>query len=188
MTWSARQIDIIRHGIRDRLTRRPASNIRGIHRIDVRVEERLQYEAESRNEPGLRMIIDEPADRGGSGRGPGPISHFLTGAATCLLNQFIRVSVSEGYDVTFTGAELRAEFSRGRGGRFEYISSTIEARGTLPRGGAEELLSQAEALCYIHNTLKAAVRMSTVLKLNGDVVAAHEGQSSSDVPELSANS
>jgi uncharacterized OsmC-like protein len=47
------------------------------------------------------MSVGEPVERGGSGEGTGPLSHFLTGAGSCLLNQFVRIAIAEGYDLAF---------------------------------------------------------------------------------------
>ena len=174
MTWTDEQLDTIRQGIEERRLTRDRSWIRALHRIEVQVIQGFSYRAHSAPDPGLTMTIDEPVDRGGTGKGPGPIAHFLTGAATCLLNQFIRVSISRGYDLDFVGMLMRAEFRRDLGGGFEHIACTIEATGSLPHDDAMLLVGQAEELCYVHNTLKRAVRMSTILNVSGLVVATHE--------------
>lgn len=141
--------------------------MRALERIEIEVVEGLSYVARNPHEPDGRMDVGEPADRGGTGQGNSPLSHFLVGAAACLLNQFIRVAVAEGYSVRFTAARARGEFRRQPGGGFERISCEIEAEGEVADETAAALTERAERLCYVHSTLSRAVEMTTILRLNG---------------------
>src|SRR5688572_8099993 len=95
MTPTLQQIEAIRAGVRQREAIRDPSRIRGVNRIQIEIRGTLAYEARNLSEPIGVMTIDEPEDRGGSGTGATPLSHFLAGVGACLLNQFIRVSIRE---------------------------------------------------------------------------------------------
>lgn len=164
---------IIAEGVRRREERRPQVAIRGIDRVDIVVLEGLSYEASSRGEPDGRMRIGEPVDRGGDGSGSSPLSHFLTGAGACLLNQFVRVSITDQLPLQFQGASVRGEFGREAGGRFEQLAFEIRATGTIDEPAAQQLLSRAERLCYVHQTLVASVEITTLLVVDGREVARH---------------
>ncbi len=167
MALTERQIDLIGDGVHKRERPSPAATIRGIDRVEISVEDGLHYRAREVDGQQTVMHIDEPPERGGQGTGNSPLGHFLTGAGACLLNQFVRIAIADGYDLTFSRARIRGEFSRDAGGAFERITSEVYADGSLLAAAAERLTERAESLCYVHNTLSRAVRMTTVLYLNG---------------------
>lgn len=167
------RIALITEGVRQREERREPVAMRGLDRIEISVIEGLSYEAVSRAEPHGPMHIGEPVDRGGDGTGATPLSHFLTGAGACLLNQFVRVSIAEGLALRFIGASVRGEFRREAGGRFQRIACEVQAEGSIGETAAESLMTRAERLCYVHQTLVAVVEMTTVLVVDGREVGRH---------------
>jgi uncharacterized OsmC-like protein len=164
--------EIIAAGIRRREAMTTSGPIRGLDRVDIRIVDLLAYEAQARGERGV-MRIGEPVDRGGDGEGSSPLAHFLTGCGACLLNQFVRIAISDGLPLTFGGATVRGEFGREVGGAFERIEVRVEGSGRLERDAADELVRRAERLCYLHQTLVHAVELTTVLVLDGEEAAVH---------------
>jgi uncharacterized OsmC-like protein len=160
------QVESIRAGVRHRESTIDRAGLRGLDQVEITVLEGLEYRARNPHEAGM-MQVGEPVDRGGTGEGSSPLSHFLTGAASCLLNQFIRSSVADDLPVRFTGAGARVEFSRAVGSGFERITVQIQGLGTLSTSEAQALVARAEQLCYIHVTLRRVVRMTTILVLDG---------------------
>jgi Predicted redox protein, regulator of disulfide bond formation len=116
------------------------------------------------------MKVDEPPDRGGTATGPSPLLHFLAGVGTCLLTQFLRVSIAEGYNLRYTGAKVRGEYTRCMGGVYESIVCDVRAEGVLSEADAERLAERAEAHCIAHSTLKKVIKITTVFHLNGQEV------------------
>lgn len=167
MTVTPGQVEIIRAGVRAREGSRGPEWIRGIDRIEIEVGEGLSYRARALAEPNAVMTVDEPSERGGTGQGNTPLAHFLAGAGSCLLNQFVRVAIADDYDLRFVRARVRGEFHRNLGGGFEHVTSEIYGEGRLSDDQAESLTQRAEALCCVHNTLSKAIRMTTVFHLNG---------------------
>ena len=159
--------EIIRKGVRSREALNDPERIRGIHRITIEVEEGLRYRAKAAGETPHAMIVDEPPERGGTGAGESPLAHFLTGAGSCLLNQYIRVAVADGLDVTFTSMNVRGDARRDVGGGFEHIQQELFAEGTISEEAMAVLAERAEGFCYVHNTLKGSVKITTVVNLNG---------------------
>ena len=96
-----------------------------------------------------------------------PSSTSSPGAATCLLNQFIRLAVARDIDVQFEEMSARGERDRGIGGAFRHITQEVYARGSASQQQVEELTAQAEAFCYVHATLSKSVAMTTVVHVNG---------------------
>ncbi len=157
------QVERIRAGLRTREETADPIGMRGIERIEIEVVGGLAYEARNPHEPAGLMRIGEPVERGGSGIGSSPLSHFLTGTAACLLNQFVRIAAAERYAMDFTGATARGEFRRESGGGFQRITCEIHARGELSDELAQGLVERAERLCYVHCTLSRVVEMTTIL-------------------------
>ena len=164
---------IIAEGIRRREESRDPATMRGIDRVEIVVRDGLSYEARNPHEPDSVMRVGEPIDRGGDGSGASPLSHFLTGAGACLLNQFVRVSITEGLPLSFEGASVRGEFRREAGGRIQRLTCEVRATGSVDEASAEALMARAERLCYVHQTLVGSVEMTTVLVVDGQTVARH---------------
>lgn len=177
---------VIAEGIRRRESGRDRVAMRGLDRIEISVTGLLGYEARNPVEPDGLMRIGEPVERGGDGTGATPLSHFLTGAAACLLNQFVRVSITDGLPLRFLGASARGEFRREAGGRFQRIACEVRAEGSIEAAAAESLIGRAERLCYVHQTLVAAVEMTTVLLVDGHEVGRHVDGPGPDAPDLDA--
>lgn len=167
MSFTTAQIANIREGIRARESRQPSDLVRGLERVEVTRIDGLHYEAVEVHGSGSVMIVDEPAERGGTDDGSTPIGHFLCGVGACLLNQVVRCAVADELPAAFTSARVRGEFSRAVGGGFSRISVELHGDGELAPEEAETLLHRAEALCYIHQTLARAVELTTALVLGG---------------------
>ena len=61
-------------------------------RVDIVRQEHKTFEALFKTEEELfRLMIDEPEIRGGKGSGPTPPGYFVTGAASCLMMQYVNV-------------------------------------------------------------------------------------------------
>lgn len=182
MTGRARALPdrnaVIAAGVRHREEHRDPAAMRGLDRIEISVLAGLSYEARSPVEADGLMRIGEPVERGGDGSGATPLAHFLTGSGACLLNQFVRVAIAEDLPLRFEGATVRGEFRREAGGGFQRIACEIRATGSIDAGAAEALMARAERLCYVHQTLVAAVEMTTILVIDGREVGRHvEGPS-----------
>ena len=167
MAISPQAAEIIRRGIEEREHTPNDPNIRGLVQVNIQVVEGLTYHAHTPSDPQLTLTIDEPEERGGRNQGPSPLAHFLTGAGACLLNQFIRVSIARDIDLRFKEMHVRGERERTVGGSFQQIIQEVHAEGSALQKEIEELTEQAEAFCYVHATLRKAVKMTTVVHVNG---------------------
>jgi uncharacterized OsmC-like protein len=157
----------IRDGIRHREATHERRGTRALNRVEITVTEGLEYVASNASEPGDPMAIGEPVDRGGTGHGTSPLSHFLAGAGGCLLNQFVRIAIADDLPVTFQRMAVRGEFRRDAGSGFQRIVSEVHGTGDLTDDDAQALTAHAEELCYVHCTLRMAIEMTTILVLDG---------------------
>jgi uncharacterized OsmC-like protein len=157
----------IREGVVERRALRDPERIRGVNRQEFTLRPGLAMSVENPREPGASMTIDEPEARGGNGTGAGPLAHFLAGAGACLLTQYRKIAIAEALDIRFSGSTIRGDSRRDVGGGFEHIAQEIHAEGTITPAQLAALAEEAEAFCYVHNTLRGAVKLTTVVHLNG---------------------
>lgn len=174
MVLSSESVDIITKGVRDREAMHDPERIRGINRIEIVAGEGLSYKGFKPGEEHAVMTIDEPPERGGTGLGPSPLAHFLTGIGTCELNQFVRIAIAERYDLEFTRVAVRGDYRRDVGGGFTKITNEVYADGSMPADQIETFMERAEGFCYVHNTLDKAIDLVTVFFINGREVGRRE--------------
>ena len=136
----------------------------GTDRIDVELIEQLRFEVSSGN---FRFTIDEPPERGGTNAGLPPLSHFVAGAASCLMTQYAKLAIVKNVPLTSMKAIARGHFDRRVGGAFKEIIYDITIESPASPDAICEIAREAELMCYVHNTLKDSVHMQTNLTLNG---------------------
>jgi putative redox protein len=107
---------------------------------------------------GHELIVDEPADEGGTDRGPSPTRLLTASLASCTSITIVMYADRKGWDVG--ELEVSAEFSgaarRGETARFEV---TIN----LPRALDDEQVERIKVVagkCPVHRTLVGAVEVS----------------------------
>ncbi len=83
----------------------------------------------------------------------------------------MRLAIARGLDLSFRRARVRGEFGREVGGRFQHITQEIDSDGSAPDEEIGRLCADAEAYCYVHQTLASVVPMTTIVNLNGREVA-----------------
>lgn len=171
MTVDAQLTEIVRQGMAKREAATDREWLRGVTRVEIEPVEHLTYRAHPAADPDFQLTIDEPRDRGGQHQGPSPLDYFLTGAGACLLNQFVRLAIARGLGLSFRHARVRGEFGREVGGRFQHITQEIDAEGSASDEEVGRLCADAEARCYVHQTLSSVVAMTTILNLNGREIA-----------------
>lgn len=98
---------------------------------------------------GFAIVVDEPETHGGAGTGPQPTDLLLASVASCLALSV--AFVARKRDVELMGLEVSVVGTY-KGLRFERIAASITS-GTA-RELLEGLVSEAERICYVSNTLR----------------------------------
>jgi uncharacterized OsmC-like protein len=97
------------------------------------------------------IIVDEPESSGGTDTGPQPTDLFLASIASCF-------TLAMAYAANKSGVEL-PDLSVRAVGTYEGLKFTrieLVIVSAVPRGVLEELISVAESVCYVTNTLRDA--------------------------------
>lgn len=98
---------------------------------------------------GFEVVVDEPEAHGGTNTGPQPTDLLLASFASCIALSMAFVARKRGIELL--DLEVRVVGSY-KGLEFERIAATITS--DTPRAVLEGLLSEAEPLCYVSNTLR----------------------------------
>lgn len=136
----------------------------GTQRIDIALMEQLRFKASFGR---FSFTIDEPSERGGTDAGLPPLAYFVAGAASCLMTQYAKLAIARDIPLTSMRAIARGHFDRRMGGAFTDMIYEIAIESPAEEDTIKEIAREAESMCFVHSTLKNAVRMQTNLTLNG---------------------
>ncbi len=163
-------LETVRRSVANQENNTDPEKVRGITRVEIENVEHLTHRARPTTETQFELMIDEPQERGGHDQGPAPLAYFLTGSGACLLNQFIKVNIAQGLGLRFGQVKVKGEFQRKLGGGFQSITQEVYVEGEASEEVIQRLTEKAEAFCYVHNTLRNVVKMTTLVFLNGKEV------------------
>ena len=97
----------------------------------------------------FEVVVDEPETAGGTDTGPQPTDLLLVSISSCFVLALAFVARKRGVDLL--GLEVTA-VGRYEGLRFCDISLLVSSDN--PRSVVEDLLPEAERVCYVSNTLR----------------------------------
>ena len=97
----------------------------------------------------FEVVVDEPETAGGTDTGPQPTDLLLVSVSSCLALALAWVARKRGVDLL--GLDVTA-VGRYAGLKFDKISVTISSAS--PRSVVEDLLPEAQRVCYVSNTLR----------------------------------
>ena len=160
---------MIREHVKKRIEANDKEFLFGSERVDLKRVSRLNFEATKRE---FHFTVDEPAERGGTDRGPNPLAYFIAGAASCLMNQYAVLAIVREIPLEEMELTARGHFDRRLGGAFKEVVYDLRVKSPASKDAILDMSREAERMCYVHNTLKrAGVRMVTNLFLNETKIA-----------------
>lgn len=98
----------------------------------------------------FEVVADEPRSVGGSDSGPQPTDLFLASIASCFALAVAWAADKRGVDLPRLQVRVTGTYD---GPRFSSVD--IEVRSSVPSPVLDELLPEAERVCYVTNTLRA---------------------------------
>ena len=145
----------------------------GTIRVDAVQVEQLRYEVTPKVSLGHKLTVDELPQRGGTDAGPTPLEYFLTGALTCLLNQFIKLALARRLAIDNVKGSVRAHVHYAVEGGLSDFVFDVYLDGAVPLDAIRMLALDAERYCYVHTTLKRAAPLTLHVFLNGALAVEH---------------
>ena len=100
--------------------------------------------------------VDEPESAGGTDRGPQPTDLFLAAIASCFT-----LAISHAARKRSIALDELSVRATGRYDGLRFGAVHIEATIGAPEAELEGLVQAAERVCYVTNTLRAGVRLTT---------------------------
>ncbi|HEY2878403.1 OsmC family protein [Nocardioides sp.] len=98
---------------------------------------------------GFEIVVDEPETHGGTGTGPAPTDLLLASVASCIALSVAFVARRRGVELPDLDVSVVGTY---HGLEFERIAASISS--STPRAVLQGLLSEAERVCYVSNTLR----------------------------------
>jgi len=104
----------------------------------------------------FEVQVDEPAEVGGTDRGPQPTDYFLVSIASCFTLALGHSAKRQGLDPTVIRVRVTGVYDGLR-----FASVRIDAEVGVPPERLDELVAAAERVCYVTNTLRSGVELAT---------------------------
>ena len=98
---------------------------------------------------GFDIISDEPEKSGGANIGPQPTDLLLASIVSCFTLAMAYVAKKRAVELTGLSVEAVGTYDRPR-----FASIWVSVTSSSPREVLEQLMPQAERLCYVTNTLR----------------------------------
>ena len=136
--------------------------------VEIEHQEQKTLQATYNNsEKDFQITIDEPGNRGGLGRGPGPLGLFLAGVGGSLLMQYANLAMAQELPIDTLKLTAGGHFSLQPPRTFQDLLFQVHLEGALSEAQLETLARQASRDCLLENTLGKAMTVTTEVHLNG---------------------
>jgi putative redox protein len=105
---------------------------------------------------GFSIPVDEPVSVGGTGAAPQPTGLFLASLASCFTLALVHSAAKRGIALRRVRVDVVGDYA---GRRFDVVHLVVDLVGPNSKE-LSELLSAAERVCYVTNTLRAGVKVT----------------------------
>ena len=102
----------------------------------------------------FQVVADEPHSAGGSDTGPQPTDLFLASIASCFALAMAWAAGKRGVELPSLQVRVTGTYD---GPRFSRVD--VEVLSSAPPPVLDELLPEAERVCYVTNTLREAPQL-----------------------------
>jgi putative redox protein len=96
----------------------------------------------------FQLIVDEPESSGGTDRGPQPTDVLLASVASCFALAMAHVARKSGIELPDLRVVVTGTYD---GPRFSAVAISLVS--TADRPAVEQLIPEAQRVCYVTNTL-----------------------------------
>jgi len=110
------------------------------------------------NAGGFDIVVDEPEISGGTDTGPQPTDLLLASLSSCFTLSMVYVAKRHGVELAGLQVSAVGEY---QGMKFTRISLTVTAEN--PRVDLEQLIPDAQRVCYVTNTLREQPNLTFIL-------------------------
>jgi uncharacterized OsmC-like protein len=127
----------------------------------------------SRQGSDLVWYSDEPKDRGGTGKGPSPLSYFLSSLGFCQMVHYVEHSAVEDLRLDSLDIRVEGKVSAQKPVRFTDVTYEAQIRSGESDVRIKALARMAAEDCYVTNTLRRSCNVNGVIFHNGKRIDEH---------------
>jgi putative redox protein len=106
-----------------------------------------------------RVLVDRPAAKGGSDRGPMGGELLLLALGGCFMSNLIAAAAARSIAVSGLAVTVRGELASAPP-RFDVMTVEVRGEAGADPGALDKLILIAERACIVHNTLAPAVKLA----------------------------
>ncbi len=121
----------------------------------------------------LVWYSDEPKDRGGQGKGPSPLSYFLSSMGFCQLVHYAEHCMADGIKLDSLEVKIDGKVSTQRPRRFTEVNYEVTIHSSAEDQVVKRLSRAAADDCYVTGTLRNACKVTGIITHNGKKIDEH---------------
>lgn len=121
----------------------------------------------------LVWYSDETRERGGLGKGPSPLSYFMSSMGLCQMVHYAEHSMVDNIPLDSVEIRIDGKFSMQRPRRFTEVSYEVKIQSTASEDSVKKLARASADDCYVTGTLKSACPVTGVVIHNGRKIDRH---------------
>jgi uncharacterized OsmC-like protein len=140
--------------------------------IELRKEDNFLSTA-SRPGTDLTWYADESKDRGGTGKGPSPLSYFLSSMGFCQFVHYAEHAIVDGIKLESLEMKVNGTIVAQRPRRFTEVAYEVTISSPESEETIRQLAKKAADDCYVTNTLKRSCKVAGTIIHNGKKIDSH---------------
>lgn len=121
----------------------------------------------------LVWYSDEPKDRGGTGKGPSPLSYFLSSLGFCQMVHYVEHCAVENLKLDSLDIRVEGKVSSQKPVRFTDVTYEAQIRSGEEDESIKKLARMAAEDCYVTNTLRRSCNVRGLIFHNSRRIDEH---------------
>ena len=140
--------------------------------VELRKEDNFLSTA-SRPPTDLKWHSDESKERGGTGKGPSPLSYFLSSMGFCQFVHYAEHAMIDGIRLESLEMKVNGTIVAQRPRRFTDVTYEVKILNPESEETIKRLAEKATDDCYVTNTLKKGCKVTGTIIHNGKKIDSH---------------
>ena len=140
--------------------------------VELRKEDNFLSTA-SRPPTDLKWYSDESKERGGTGKGPSPLSYFLSSMGFCQFVHYAEHAMVDGIRLESLEMKVNGTIVAQRPRRFTEVAYEVKILSPESEETIKRLAKKAADDCYVTNTLKRSCKVVGTIFHNGKKIDSH---------------
>lgn len=127
----------------------------------------------SRQRSDIVWYSDEPKDRGGSGKGPSPLSYFLSSLGFCQMVHYVEHCAVDDLKLDSLDIKVEGKITSQKPVRFIEITYEAQISSGVNDERIKKLARMAAEDCYVTNTLRRSCNVKGLVYHNSRKIDEH---------------